>query len=224
MSIRHAFTSAKDDGGDATLVKPSDWNAGHTGYLTPTIVQIKHGGTTISSLTLDTAPVSGHTIILALDAFSSAQATAISSTNTTWAQMATFNDAGSAKLAIWAGHVSGTGGTVITITHSNSFMSACAIEIEDALTPTAGTSATGNTPTTAASTNFVKLAATTAGHLIAITGPVDNTGTLNRITASIPVAGLPYAIVPLILGYSQGYPIYMNSEANAGGLVAVEIT
>jgi methionyl-tRNA formyltransferase len=29
MPVKHAFTSAKSDGGDATLVRPSDWNAGH---------------------------------------------------------------------------------------------------------------------------------------------------------------------------------------------------
>ena len=29
MGIKHAFTSAKSDGGDATLVRPSDWNAAH---------------------------------------------------------------------------------------------------------------------------------------------------------------------------------------------------
>jgi len=27
--VKHSFTSAKSDGGDATLVKPSDWNASH---------------------------------------------------------------------------------------------------------------------------------------------------------------------------------------------------
>ena len=30
MPIKHAFTSAKSDGGDATIVRPSDWNAEHT--------------------------------------------------------------------------------------------------------------------------------------------------------------------------------------------------
>ena len=30
MSIKHAFESAKDDGADATLVRPSNWNAEHT--------------------------------------------------------------------------------------------------------------------------------------------------------------------------------------------------
>ena len=31
MAIKHAFTSAKGDGADATLVRPVDWNADHTG-------------------------------------------------------------------------------------------------------------------------------------------------------------------------------------------------
>jgi hypothetical protein len=30
VPVTHAFTSAKSDGGDATLVKPSNWNAVHT--------------------------------------------------------------------------------------------------------------------------------------------------------------------------------------------------
>jgi hypothetical protein len=29
ISLKHAFTSAKSDGGDATLVRPSNWNAEH---------------------------------------------------------------------------------------------------------------------------------------------------------------------------------------------------
>ena len=30
MSVVHAFSSGKSDGGDATLVRPSNWNADHT--------------------------------------------------------------------------------------------------------------------------------------------------------------------------------------------------
>ena len=30
VSLKHAFNSAKSDGGDATLVQPSNWNAEHT--------------------------------------------------------------------------------------------------------------------------------------------------------------------------------------------------
>lgn len=31
MPIKHTFTSPKNDGSDATLVRPSDWNADHSG-------------------------------------------------------------------------------------------------------------------------------------------------------------------------------------------------
>ena len=31
MAIKHAFTSSKVDGSDATLVQPIDWNADHVG-------------------------------------------------------------------------------------------------------------------------------------------------------------------------------------------------
>jgi len=34
MSITHAFVSEREDGDDATLVKPSDWNAVHVGKTT----------------------------------------------------------------------------------------------------------------------------------------------------------------------------------------------
>jgi len=37
MAIKHAFTSAKDDGADTTLVRPSNWNADHTGVLIGTV-------------------------------------------------------------------------------------------------------------------------------------------------------------------------------------------
>ena len=30
VSLKHAFTSPKADGGDTTLVQPSNWNAEHT--------------------------------------------------------------------------------------------------------------------------------------------------------------------------------------------------
>src|SRR3990167_10657684 len=40
MALTHAFVSAKADGADATLVRPSDWNADHTGTL-----GIANGGT-----------------------------------------------------------------------------------------------------------------------------------------------------------------------------------
>lgn len=44
MAITHNFISAKSDGGDATLVKPSDWNADHVVELIKTITAIIDGG------------------------------------------------------------------------------------------------------------------------------------------------------------------------------------
>ena len=35
MPVEHAFVSAKSDGGDATLVRPSDWNADHVQKYAP---------------------------------------------------------------------------------------------------------------------------------------------------------------------------------------------
>lgn len=32
MPDQHAFVSGKADGGDATLVRPSDWNADHVAF------------------------------------------------------------------------------------------------------------------------------------------------------------------------------------------------
>lgn len=44
MPITHSFISAKSDGGDATEVRPSDWNANHVVALTKTITAIIDGG------------------------------------------------------------------------------------------------------------------------------------------------------------------------------------
>lgn len=37
-AVKHTFTSEKSDGGDATLVRPSDWNAEHSGNSLPSLV------------------------------------------------------------------------------------------------------------------------------------------------------------------------------------------
>lgn len=43
MPIKHAFTSAKADGADATKVRASNWNADHTGtapYVSLSLIHI----------------------------------------------------------------------------------------------------------------------------------------------------------------------------------------
>jgi len=52
MAIKHAFTSAKSDPADATLIKPSNWNADHTGtagYVTAFEVILDNGGAAIAT-------------------------------------------------------------------------------------------------------------------------------------------------------------------------------
>jgi len=44
MTVTHSFVSAKSDGGDTTIVRPSDWNADHVVQLTKTITAIIDGG------------------------------------------------------------------------------------------------------------------------------------------------------------------------------------
>jgi hypothetical protein len=53
MPATHAFSSAKSDGGDATLVKPSDWNADHVGLVD-----------TLSQPTVDTTVRAGYSAVL----------------------------------------------------------------------------------------------------------------------------------------------------------------
>ena len=43
MGIKHAFTNPKADGGDTTVVRPSDWNAEHV--MASTISVVFDGGT-----------------------------------------------------------------------------------------------------------------------------------------------------------------------------------
>ena len=44
-SVKHAFTSAKSDGGDATLVRPSNWNDDHEGAISAVNVKTDAGAT-----------------------------------------------------------------------------------------------------------------------------------------------------------------------------------
>lgn len=50
MGIKHSFVSPKSDGGDTTLVRPSNWNADHEG--SPDFLQVAQVSTS-TNLTLD---------------------------------------------------------------------------------------------------------------------------------------------------------------------------
>jgi hypothetical protein len=54
MPITHSFVSAISDGGDTSLVRPSDWNAAHSGFASLRDfdrVGLTSGGITVSSTT-----------------------------------------------------------------------------------------------------------------------------------------------------------------------------
>lgn len=74
IQIKHAFTSAKGDGGDATLVRPSNWNALHTTSMAT--------GQLIGRLTAGTGvfeeiPISAYMAALLASADAAALATAL---------------------------------------------------------------------------------------------------------------------------------------------------
>jgi hypothetical protein len=212
-----AGVTATGAGATKTITIPGGGGAG-----VPTVVQIKTAGTGAASITMDTAPTNGNSIVLALDGFNTGFASAVSSTNTTWTNVRQFTDAGGAKLEVWIGVVSGgAGGTVITITHPNSFMSVTALEITDALTPTAGAN------TAATSPSLTGLAGTTTGNLVVFMAGIDNTGSRYMMFPSIPCSGLFEAVVPCAVGYSLGGRVYTqatNNGANGGGIIICEVT
>jgi len=64
MAIKHTFVSQKSDGADETLVRPSDWNADHTGDATPEVHgNTKHSSTYIvqADAVIPNAPITGAT-------------------------------------------------------------------------------------------------------------------------------------------------------------------
>jgi hypothetical protein len=188
---------------------------GGGGASVPRVVQIKTAGTAATSITLDSAPASGHSVILATNATNTGLVTSVSSTNTTWTRVASRSSA-SVFYEIWVGVVAGgAGGTAITITHSNSFLSCTALEVVDTLTGTAGLTANG---TTSAS-----IAATTSGHLIVAMTSNANTTIVAAVDMTILRLGLASAIVPLVVGYSVGDAISVVGTATSGTVVA-EVT
>lgn len=48
MPITHSFSNPKSDGGDATITRPSDWNADHVGYSSGHGARVKRASTSFS--------------------------------------------------------------------------------------------------------------------------------------------------------------------------------
>lgn len=107
MAVTHAFVSAKADGGDATLVRPSNWNADHTiadaTITTAMLTNIGPGATgPIGSATV--APVITIDAKGRVTALTSATITAITATGTP------VDD----QVAVWASATAIEGATTLT--------------------------------------------------------------------------------------------------------------
>lgn len=157
MAIKHAFTSAKADGGDTTLVQPSNWNANHTiDAATITYAMIQNVSATDKLLGRSTAgagsveeiacTAAGRALIDDVDA--SAQRTTLG-----LGTMATANT--SDYLALTGGTVAGqlvvahpgASGDALRVTLSNGAATGNAIIVEDEANPDSTpwlVSATGN--------------------------------------------------------------------------------
>jgi hypothetical protein len=157
MGITHAKVSAKSDGGDATLVLPSDWNDDHviTDYRPPTqTIGSVTGGASIAPVFTST-PASD--CILYAQTASVATAKNVSSivqTNVTWTQVTYGNDGGNnSKVELWKGVPTGTPGTTVTVTWSAVSNNAAVItewpaaySISGTLDQQSGITATGTQP------------------------------------------------------------------------------
>lgn len=192
--------------------------AGGGGLSLPQVPQVKCAGTAVSAITLDSAPPAGHSVILVVDAFNVADPTAVTSTNTTWTKVKSVS--AGAKYSVWVGVVAGgPGGTLITITHANGFLSCFALEVVDTLTGTIGVSASG-----AANAATRTSTPPTAGSLVLVCGGTDNTGNSNTGFATLPVVGFMGGVVWAAVGYAMGDNVYAIMNVSAGTIIIAELT
>lgn len=208
---------AKDASGTVTDLG----GAGGGSSSFPTVVQIAVGSNAVTSQTISAA-ASGNRLILVTNA-TTGQVTSPTCTNVTWTQLVTFTSAGGSFYAIWVGVVAGgSSGTSITMTKAGSFNSVAVLEITDAVTPTAGQTATANGSATAIGAS---LASTTLGHLVVAGGGSDNTTIASTTHLSIPTVGLAYGPVTALVGYSLGQKLYgQRGGDGTGSVLIVEVT
>lgn len=193
---------------------------GAGGVTVPTIKHTQFAGTAAASITISGyTPVTDDRIILVLDGFNTGQATAVSSTNTTWTKMDEYNNGGGQKAAIWIGVCAASPGTVISVTHPNTFMSMRVVIVADALTPTLVQVANFEVNT------LGSLTGVTEGNLIILSAGADNTTVKNTIICAglVPVGPI-YDIVPVLVGYAATDHIDMVFNLTAGAGFIAEVT
>lgn len=205
---------------DATFAAPP---GGGGGISTPTLLYrftaLNPGSNTF---TIPGAPVTGSRIVLALDA-SNATVSSIASTNTTWTRMGSeYTNAQGARLSIWVGVVSGTGGTSIVVTTSAGFLTGTGVVIADALTPTVGDQVTANI---VVESQVLDPMNTTAGDLVVFMFGLTNTTERALITAGMPCVYYGLVGVGIALGYAPSGDVSANFRAvGAAGVMGVTIS
>lgn len=101
ISLKHAFTSAKSDGADATQVQPSNWNAEHTLTLAADRV-LGRDASGAGAVQEITCTAYGRGIIASADVAAWKTATGLQATSMTWTEAHTFNGSLTAGKAVFA--------------------------------------------------------------------------------------------------------------------------
>ena len=198
MRITHPFVSSKSDGGDTTLVRPSDWNDDHAieGGLAAALDRwhiFPFASTNAASLSISAA-ASGQRIILAV-ATRNDDVTSVSCTNVTWTEVLGVLQGSTTYLSIYVGVVSGgSSGTTITINvGGTNFVFATACIVDDPLTPTVVDSATLTNATASSinKTNLGPIDCSVGDFLIMAYATNDASGGVTLFECSSPLFPVP---------------------------------
>ena len=232
MGIKHAFTSAKSDGGDATLVRPSDWNAAHTGgEAAPDVkgyVIYPFTSTNAASITI-TAQSSGTRLLLVVGTRNN-DVTSVSCTNVTWTEVQGWNSTTNTYVSVYVGVATGTTGTTITVNvGGTNFVFASVVYLGDALTPTTGNQAsfTGTASTNAKSP--LSIALSSGDIFVMVYGTNDASAAITEMETSQPsfwvpddsLCGLHIRVGKATSGHVTGWYTGGNGSSTVVGLVGI---
>jgi hypothetical protein len=210
MPVTHKFVSAKADGGDATLVRPSNWNDDHDGpiILEGTIVQqvpSTNSATSPKTITLSAAPTVGNTIYCVTIGSTNAAITP-TQTNVAWAIDLDSTNGTTARATLWKGTISASAGTAITLTRASgsAFFAAWAIELSG-ISGTLAASATATATTAGYDTDAIMPA---AAHFLITAGVAASGGTGNwRSGMFLNAFSSNYFFIGYRPGHMDNFPI-----------------
>lgn len=130
MTVKHAFTSAAAEGGDATKVRTSNWNAAHV-YSGISIVQsAENTGSPAADVVFGATPAQSSLMVL-IGQNNGDDYSSITQTNATWTRRRADNVGGVGNLFIWTGVWDGSGtiGTTITLVGGSGGGSVFVVEV-----------------------------------------------------------------------------------------------